>query len=116
MLDLSAVLKQSIEKQASDIHLTENSPPVLRIDGQLMTLENYEVLTKEELKKCIYGILTDIQKEKFEKDLLGQADLPVTIASCILAAGISVATFWYPLAIYFGLLLVRTGLKTYCEI
>lgn len=69
MLDLREVLKDSIEKQASDIHLTLGSPPVLRIDGQLIVLENYDSLTKEDLKKCIYGMLTDLQKEKFERDL-----------------------------------------------
>jgi hypothetical protein len=69
---------------------------------------------KEKFKEVICG--EGGPYEKFEEDLVGQDDLPVTIASSILAAGISVATFWYPLAIYFGLLLVRAGLKTYCEI
>ena len=50
-----------------------------------------------------------------EKGLLGQADLPVAIASSILTAGFSAATFWYPLAVYLALLLMKTGLKTYCE-
>lgn len=53
--------------------------------------------------------------EQFNKGLLGQAELPTTIVSAILAAGFSVATFWYPLAVYVGLLIVKAGLKTYCE-
>jgi len=53
--------------------------------------------------------------EKFNNGLVGQADLPITIASSILTAGLSTAAFWYPLAVYLGLLLVKTGLKTYCE-
>jgi hypothetical protein len=53
--------------------------------------------------------------EQFESGLLGQTELPTVIASHILVAGISTATLWYPLAVYVGLLLVRTGLKTYCE-
>jgi hypothetical protein len=53
--------------------------------------------------------------EQFNKDLLGQAALPSTIASAILIAGFSPATFWYPLAVYVSILLVKTGLKTYCE-
>jgi hypothetical protein len=52
---------------------------------------------------------------KMEKGLLGQADLPVTIVSTILAAGISVSTFWIPIIVYFALLLIKTGLKVYCE-
>ncbi|HNP83860.1 MAG TPA: hypothetical protein PKN47_20540 [Nitrospira sp.] len=53
--------------------------------------------------------------EKFQNGLLAQADLPVTIAAAILAAGLSAATFWYPLAVYVGLLLSKATLKTYCE-
>lgn len=53
--------------------------------------------------------------EQFNNGLLGQAALPRTITVTILAAGFSPATFWYPLAVYISILLVKTGLKTYCE-
>ncbi|MCK5012305.1 MAG: type IV pilus twitching motility protein PilT [Candidatus Omnitrophica bacterium] len=66
-MDLKELLKLSIQQKASDLHLTENSPPVLRIDGKLV-LTNEKPLIKEELKKSIYAILTDNQKEKFERD------------------------------------------------
>ena len=66
-MDLKELLKLTVEKKASDLHFTENSPPILRIDGKL-TLTDYKPTTKEDLKKTIYGILTDYQKEKFEKD------------------------------------------------
>jgi hypothetical protein len=53
--------------------------------------------------------------EQFNEGLLGQAALPTTIAGTILVAGFSPATFWYPLAVYVSILLVKTVLKTYCE-
>lgn len=53
--------------------------------------------------------------KQFERGLLKQADLPITIVATILTAGFSLATFWYPLGVYVGLLLVKTGLKSYCE-
>jgi len=53
--------------------------------------------------------------DKLQNGLLGQADLPVTIVSAILSAGLSPATFWYPLAVYVSLLLSKAALKTYCE-
>lgn len=53
--------------------------------------------------------------EQFTKGLVGQAALPTTIASTVLTVGFSTATFWYPLAAYVSVLLVKTGLKTYCE-
>ena len=66
-MDLKELLKLSIQQKASDLHLTENSPPILRIDGKLV-LTNEKPLIKEELKKSIYAILSDNQKEKFERD------------------------------------------------
>lgn len=66
-MDFKELLKLSIQKNASDLHLTENSPPILRIDGKLVLTE-YKPLSKDELKKYIYGILSDDHKEKFERD------------------------------------------------
>lgn len=66
-MDLKQFLKLCIERNASDLHLTVNSPPVLRIDGKLK-LTSHAALNGDELKRCIYGILSDDQKEKFEKD------------------------------------------------
>ncbi len=66
-MDLKECLKEVIEKKASDLHLTDGAPPVLRIDGRLVRLE-MPVLNREDLKKTIYSILTDDQKEKFEEE------------------------------------------------
>ena len=66
-MDLKELLKLSIQSKASDLHLTENSPPVLRIDGKLVFTEG-KALGRDELKKTIYRILSDGQKEKVEHD------------------------------------------------
>lgn len=67
-MELRDLLLLAIEKKASDLHLTYDTPPVLRINGQLVLTEK-EPLTREQLKKMIYSILTDFQKEKFEEEL-----------------------------------------------
>ena len=66
-MDLKELLKQAVLSKASDLHLTENSAPILRVNGQLNFI-NHSSLTKDELKKSIYAILSDSQKEKFERD------------------------------------------------
>ena len=66
-MDLKELLKVTISQNASDLHLTESSPPVLRVDGKLIFM-NHPLVSRDELKKSIYGILTDSQKEKFERD------------------------------------------------
>jgi twitching motility protein PilT len=67
-MEIRDLLMLCIEKKASDLHLTEKEPPILRLDGRLHRTE-LTALTRDILKKMIYSILTDPQKEMFEKDL-----------------------------------------------
>ncbi|MGE5308938.1 MAG: type IV pilus twitching motility protein PilT [Deltaproteobacteria bacterium] len=67
-MEIHDLLITCIRKKASDLHLSEKEPPLLRIDGRLTRMD-LPGLTKETLKKMIYGVLTDSQKEMFEKDL-----------------------------------------------
>ena len=66
-MELRELLLLAIQEKASDLHLTEDTPPVLRIDGRLV-LTKLEPLNRDYMKKMIYAILTDDQKEKFEKE------------------------------------------------
>ncbi len=68
-MELKELLTVTIKKRASDLHITEQEPPILRIDGRLTRQSQYPVLNAEKTKQLIYGILTDAQKERFEKDL-----------------------------------------------
>lgn len=67
-MEIRELLELCIEKKASDLHITENEPPILRIDGNIFRTD-LEVLNKQELKKLIYSVLTNPQKEVFERDL-----------------------------------------------
>ncbi len=67
-MEIRDLLLLSIEKKASDLHLTEKEPPILRLDGKL-NRTNYPALTREDLKRMIYSVLTNNQKEILEKDL-----------------------------------------------
>jgi twitching motility protein PilT len=67
-MELRDLLLLAVQQKASDLHLTYDTPPVLRIHGQLV-ITNKDPLSRDVLKRMIYSILTDYQKEKFEKDL-----------------------------------------------
>ncbi|MFH1678275.1 MAG: PilT/PilU family type 4a pilus ATPase, partial [Candidatus Omnitrophota bacterium] len=67
-MELKELLMLAIEKKASDLHITENEPPILRIHSRLERTK-FPALTREDCKILIYSILTDTQKEVFEKDL-----------------------------------------------
>ena len=38
-MEISDLLKESVERRASDLHLTAGIPPTLRIDGKLTLLD-----------------------------------------------------------------------------
>ncbi len=65
MANLHQLLKLMVDKNASDLHLTVNSPPQLRIDGHLHPLR-MPPLTSNETRGLCYSVLTESQKKKFE--------------------------------------------------
>ncbi len=67
-MEIRDLLLMCIEKNASDLHLTESEPPILRIDGTLLRTK-LEVLNRQDLKKMIYSVLSNAHKEIFERDL-----------------------------------------------
>ena len=67
MANLHQMLKELVERGASDLHITTNSPPQIRIDGKLTPM-NEPPLTPVETKQLCYSILADAQKHKFEEE------------------------------------------------
>jgi twitching motility protein PilT len=65
-VSLQQLLKAMVEKGASDLHITTNTPPLLRIDGDIVPLK-LPPLTAVETKQLTYSILTEDQKIEFEK-------------------------------------------------
>jgi twitching motility protein PilT len=65
---LNALLKAMVEQGGSDLHVTTNSPPQIRVDGVLRPL-NIPPLTPTETKQLCYSILTDNQKHRLEETL-----------------------------------------------
>ncbi len=64
---MDQLLRTLVEKGGSDLHLTAGSPPAIRIDGELVTLET-PPLSGAEVKQLAYSILTEAQKKRFEEN------------------------------------------------
>jgi twitching motility protein PilT len=64
---LQQLLKTMVDNGASDLHITKNSPPQIRLDGNLIKLKT-EPLTADDTKKICYSVLTDQQKATFEEN------------------------------------------------
>ena len=76
---IDKIFTTAVEKGASDIHIVEGLPPVLRIDGDLQKLSEYEVLTPKDTADICYSLLTDVQKEVFDAER--ELDLGYEIAN-----------------------------------
>jgi twitching motility protein PilU len=68
MLKILPYLKLAVEKSASDIYFTSNSPAMLRIEGEMIAVGR-NVLTSEFIRELAYSILTPEQQEHFTKRL-----------------------------------------------
>src|SRR5207247_10911969 len=56
------------EMGGTDLHVTTNSAPQIRVDGKLRPLD-LPPLTAVETKQLAYSVLTDAQKHRFEETL-----------------------------------------------
>ncbi|MEB3187435.1 MAG: type IV pilus twitching motility protein PilT [bacterium] len=69
-------LRTAYQKQASDIHIKVNSPPVLRIDGRIVPTE-YKVLTPADTRQALYSLMNSEQRQNFEQNR--EIDISLTI-------------------------------------
>ena len=67
MPSIEAFLREMIERGASDLHLTTNSPPMIRLHGELLALA-HPPLSTTDTKNLTYSLLTESQKKKFEEE------------------------------------------------
>jgi twitching motility protein PilT len=67
MLNLHQLLKILVESNGSDLHVTTNTPPQIRVDGKMTPLD-FPPLNQVETKQLCYSVLTDAQKHKFEEE------------------------------------------------
>ena len=67
-ISIQDLLRSTVEHDASDLHITCQVPPRLRVDGDLISLD-YPPLTPTDTKALLYSLLTERQKRQFEEGL-----------------------------------------------
>lgn len=68
MLDL---LHQAYERKASDLHLSVGNPPMLRINGSLIAM-NEDLISSEDMEHMAWSLLSEEQLQQF--DVMGEVD------------------------------------------
>jgi twitching motility protein PilT len=64
--DFAAVLATVAQRQASDLHLTAGAAPMIRDKGKVEPMEGFPVLTAQQTREVVFGILSEDQRKRFE--------------------------------------------------
>lgn len=75
--ELIAALEQVVLQGASDLHMSVDAPPTIRVDGSLRPAGSTEPWSREKLVPALLSILSDSQRESFQRDL--ELDFAYTI-------------------------------------
>ena len=68
-MDIFKLIEIAKSRNASDIHLSADSPPLLRIDGALTQIKNFAPMTADEVRLAFLELTTVNGFEKFQKTL-----------------------------------------------
>jgi twitching motility protein PilT len=60
------LLEQMVACSASDLHVTTNTPPAVRVHGEIQRLEGYPQLTSEDTQQLLYRILSSERQKQLE--------------------------------------------------
>jgi twitching motility protein PilT len=67
-MELKELLRVTVERGASDLHLKVGRQPVLRLNGVLIPMLEKKRLMQEETTAIAFEIMNDYQKEKFKRN------------------------------------------------
>jgi twitching motility protein PilT len=66
MATLPELLKMTVDLDGSDLHIAIDTPPQVRVHGELQRLQ-LPPMVASETKQLVYSVLTDSQKKRFEE-------------------------------------------------
>lgn len=66
MITLLQLLKFATDQGASDLHIVAESQPALRVNGRMVRVKT-NAFTRDDTRKLLYSILSDVQKSRFEE-------------------------------------------------
>ena len=67
-MDITELLAFSVENNASDLHLSTGSPPLIRVDGDVRKL-NIPAFDAKDVNALVYDIMNDRQRKEYEEHL-----------------------------------------------
>jgi twitching motility protein PilT len=68
-MQINDLLKEAYRRNASDLHLKVGSPPIMRIDGELVPLEGMNRISQEDAIKIASTVMSPSQRDLFKRKL-----------------------------------------------
>lgn len=87
-VSIDALLRELVDRDASDLHLKAGKPPIMRIHGELHRMHQH-TMTEEEHNNLLYSLLSDERKERLTN--FKEVDLSYYVPG---AARFRVNMFW----------------------
>ncbi|MCX7761129.1 MAG: type IV pilus twitching motility protein PilT [Hydrogenothermaceae bacterium] len=66
-LSIDEIAREAVSRNATDIHITAGLPPVIRVDGKLIPMVGYPILTPKDSQQFVYSFMNEKQKRTFEE-------------------------------------------------
>ncbi|MCR5800762.1 MAG: type IV pilus twitching motility protein PilT [Lachnospiraceae bacterium] len=77
MLNIEEVLKKAKDAGASDVHITVGVPPKMRVNGKIITLDEYPRMMPADTLDVVLNITTETQRARYEEK--GEYDMSFSI-------------------------------------
>jgi twitching motility protein PilT len=68
-MQIELLLELGVKQEASDLHLIPGAPPLIRVNGELIELDDMSVLSSENVKDLVYSVMSLEQQEELESKL-----------------------------------------------
>ena len=67
-MEITELLKFTLDNKGSDLHLSGDNQPIVRIDGELQRIKT-DVLTSDQIRGMLFSIMTEEQRSVYEREL-----------------------------------------------
>lgn len=78
-VEINELLRLTVEKKGSDLHLVAGMSPCIRINGELVK-QDYPMMKPEDVEKLVFYILSQPQKDELQEKL--ELDLSYAVPGC----------------------------------
>ncbi|MBU0799910.1 MAG: type IV pilus twitching motility protein PilT, partial [Alphaproteobacteria bacterium] len=67
-MDITQLLAFTMQNEASDLHLSPNNQPIIRVHGELRRVKS-DPLKSEDIRAMLYSVMTEDQRSEFEREM-----------------------------------------------